>query len=451
MSIQLSEARAYVDRMRARGKTDAQIATKLRGAGWDDSSLELVLHNGTVRPETSKAVAQGWIDWCSDHEAAMAGEGLYSPSGEFYLYHTSASDFEQYLLVLSRRGQVQWEANIGPNQALEGAVTDAGFAAASIQAGIGEGLVGDLRVFAPTGELILRERPPAHLRSCGLSGDAVVAWCVTAQNPDNKAYSDKLIVFLLNPPKQLFRVEGPYGEIDDIRLAGSEVVVRSTVDGDLDYRYSLTGKLLNEEEVAEKEDRARLAAAMREGDGYTLLQAAEKRLDGTPPLAMTPEERDSVAKLLERIDQCGVVGKTKAIAFRHLADIALASGDKAKVASYSRKADARMDLAVRVALRDGDGYALLDFAEQRLKDTAFDKMAQEEQTLVCRLLERACECRVSDNTLAKVNRHLGEIALACGEKQQAVSCFRRALQLNPKVGVKKKLQALEKGLSGGGE
>jgi tetratricopeptide (TPR) repeat protein len=137
-------------------------------------------------------------------------------------------------------------------------------------------------------------------------------------------------------------------------LEGSEVLV-STGEG-LCYRYSPKGKLLNEEELVEKEEEARLSAAIREGDGYTLLRVAEGQLEKTPLGEMAPEKRDAA---------------------RHL-------------------------------------------------------------------LEQASESRISDHTKAKAHRWLGEIALASGQKAKAVAHFRKALELNPKVGVKKRLEALGK-------
>jgi tetratricopeptide (TPR) repeat protein len=248
---------------------------------------------------------------------------------------------------------VQWQASLGRSSTLEGAVTDSGYVAVCADTPT-EALTGDVYVFGPAGERLMKKRLPACVNQCGLSGDAAVAWCVTLRNPDAEAASNKLFVFSVKPLARLFTVGQPYGRVEEVWLEGSEVLV-STGEG-LCYRYSPKGKLLNEEELVEKEEEARLSAAIREGDGYTLLRVAEGQLEKTPLGEMAPEKRDAA---------------------RHL-------------------------------------------------------------------LEQASESRISDHTKAKAHRWLGEIALASGQKAKAVAHFRKALELNPKVGVKKRLEALGK-------
>ena len=79
------------------------------------------------------------------------------------------------------------------------------------------------------------------------------------RNAEKPRDSNKLMVLSLSPPRLVFRAEGPYGQITDLSLAGSEVIVNTGVG--LTYRYSLSGALLNGGEVAEKEEAARLSAA----------------------------------------------------------------------------------------------------------------------------------------------------------------------------------------------
>jgi hypothetical protein len=285
-------------------------------------------------------------------------EQLYSPSGEFGLFDSMDDRAARHVLVLTRRGRAQWRVSLGRSSPLEGAVTDSGHAAAATDTPT-ESLTGDIHVFGPTGEQLIKKRLSACVHQCGLSGDAALAWCVTLNNPDKEQDSNKLFVFSVNPPDRLFRANEPYGRIEEVWLEGSEVVV--TTEEGLRYRYSLQGKLLNEEELIGKEESARLSAAIREGDGYTLLRVAEDRLKGTSPDEMTPQDREAVGQLLER----------------------------------------------------------------------------------------ASESRISDYTKAKTHRYLGEIALASGQRAKAVSHFRKALAFNPKVGLKKQVQALEKELPGG--
>ena len=60
------------------------------------------------------------------------------------------------------------------------------------------------------------------------------------------------------------------------------------------------------------------------------------------------------------------------------------------------------------------------------------------------LFQRAIETEISLNTKATVYRRLGEIAEQMGDTGGAIQNYTQALELNPKVGVKRRLNTLKK-------
>lgn len=398
MDSELQAGTSYVERLRAKGQTDAEVSKRLQAGGWPpDLVRELFAELGPYLPEETvtegraearTTVAYGWPTWWhsnveldsdlygllsnsvkvvvtypdgsqeelkSDPSSSSESERrpLCSPNGEFCLYRESGENREQNVLVLTRNGRVQWRANVGRSDPLHCALSDTGYVVVEADTPT-DSLTGDIFVFAPTGERILKKRLSACINCCGLSEASDLAWCSTLMNHDKESHSKKLFVFALNPPGQLFKVEDFYGWALEVRLVGNEVVFGGA-DGGLQYRYSLKGKLLNAQEI----EQARLSNAFR----------------------------------------------------------------------------------------DRDGQGLLAIVEARLKATDFGKMPAEEQGLMQALLGRVSGCQISDYVKAKAQRHLGEMALFCRNKERAISHFRQAVAFDPKVGVKKRLQALEKDVS----
>lgn len=376
MDNKLAAVHAYVERMRSNGKSDHHIIEGLRKAGWSDDlilrlsgTLKVPLSDGTLVTESPADPATPSIvepesrvsrGWCP---LSLADDGqLRSPSGEFALVHDTEetgthSDACVHYVVLTRNGQEQWRAEFGRDYPTECAVTDSGYVAVTAETQT-EALTGDFFVISPAGQELINVRLCACLNHCGLSNDGSIAWCTTMNNPDDEDCANKLLVFSLDAPGELFRVEDRLGSVRQIWRAGAEVVV--STEEDLYYRYSLKGELLNAQEVDEKEQETMAARAFA----------------------------------------------------------------------------------------DGDGYFLVEMAEERLRRTEFAKLSIDEQSLVVRLLERATECQISDSTKARVYRHLGEIALGRGKTAQTISHFRQAITFNPKIGVKKRLEALERELPG---
>lgn len=400
MDSELQAGTSYVGRLRAKGQTDAEISKRLQAGGWPpDLVRELFAEVGPYLPEETvtegraearTTVAYGYPTWwCSNDEldrdlyellsnsvkfvitypdgsqkelksdpssrSKSESRPLCSPNGEFCLYMDWGENTEQNVLLLTGNGRVQWRANVGRSDPLQCALSDTGYVVVSADTPT-DSLTGDIFVFAPTGERILKKRLSACIDCCGLSEASDLAWCLTLMNPDNESHSHKLFVFALNPPGQLFKVD----KLDlrdwdmEVGLIGDQVVFGGA-DGGLQYRYSLKGKLLNAQEI----EQARLSNAFR----------------------------------------------------------------------------------------DRDGEELLAIVEARLKATDFGKMPAEEQGLTQALLGRASGCQIGDYAKAKAQRHLGEMALFCGNKERAISHFRQAVAFDPKVGVKKRLQALEKDVS----
>lgn len=82
------------------------------------------------------------------------------------------------------------------------------------------------------------------------------------------------------------------------------------------------------------------------------------------------------------------------------------------------------------------GYEMVDMAETEL-EAGHD-------TAAVTLLHRALTTDISPNTNAKVLRHLGEITDRAGDIASAITFYERALGLNPRVGVKKRLAQLRR-------
>lgn len=101
----------------------------------------------------------------------------------------------------------------------------------------------------------------------------------------------------------------------------------------------------------------------------------------------------------------------------------------------------RVELSRR-RTREASGYDLLSAAEQKLKELEIGNKPIEEYGEAESLLRRALEQRVSPYTAGQIHRHLGEIAEKAGRLEDAISAYEDALRMNPKVGVKKRLEKL---------
>lgn len=97
----------------------------------------------------------------------------------------------------------------------------------------------------------------------------------------------------------------------------------------------------------------------------------------------------------------------------------------------------RVDYGGKVLIRNPrSGYEMVDLGIAALKAGKENEAMQ--------LLRKSLATSISDNTKAKVLKHLGEATEKTGDKALAIRLYRNALELNPKVGVKRNLAKLEK-------
>ena len=92
---------------------------------------------------------------------------------------------------------------------------------------------------------------------------------------------------------------------------------------------------------------------------------------------------------------------------------------------------------------DKRGYALLDLARSRIGNRSPDIIEQTEAVEIEHLVLHAVRKEMSSYQKAAAFRLLGEFAEARGDLQTAIAQYRAALGLNPKIGLKRKIQELE--------
>jgi len=95
-------------------------------------------------------------------------------------------------------------------------------------------------------------------------------------------------------------------------------------------------------------------------------------------------------------------------------------------------------------LAHGSGYDLLSVAEDRMKKLESSGAGLEQYREILSMLEAALIGGISPNTKAIVHKRIGEIQHKFGRDADAIQHFETAIKLNPKVGVKKLLDSLQK-------
>jgi tetratricopeptide (TPR) repeat protein len=122
------------------------------------------------------------------------------------------------------------------------------------------------------------------------------------------------------------------------------------------------------------------------------------------------------------------------------------SNDKYRYTFEGEFLDARAveQAALERDLANDYGYPLIDRACQALPDITQPNASKDTITDCVDLLQKALRKRLSPNTKARAHRILGEIAESRGDHKVAIKAYQIALKLNPKVGVKKRLEALRK-------
>ncbi|OGL41418.1 MAG: hypothetical protein A2043_05505 [Candidatus Schekmanbacteria bacterium GWA2_38_9] len=99
--------------------------------------------------------------------------------------------------------------------------------------------------------------------------------------------------------------------------------------------------------------------------------------------------------------------------------------------------------SMRRALSDEYGYQLFDLARSRLDNKLSGDCCAEAIAEIEEWIRKALEKKMSPNTKASAHRILGEIAERRGDVRAALAEYLAAMELNPKIGLKKKVKALE--------
>lgn len=94
-------------------------------------------------------------------------------------------------------------------------------------------------------------------------------------------------------------------------------------------------------------------------------------------------------------------------------------------------------------LQNPSGYDLVYIAEEKMGEIETGKASADQYTEVESMLKRSVGMDISENTKAQAHRRLGEIAEKLGRPSDAIREYERALELNPKVGCKRRLAQLK--------
>jgi tetratricopeptide (TPR) repeat protein len=100
------------------------------------------------------------------------------------------------------------------------------------------------------------------------------------------------------------------------------------------------------------------------------------------------------------------------------------------------------DLWKKERINFANGYQLLVIAEEKKKHLELINADLQGYDEVIKLLKRALEKGVSENTQARIYRIIGDIHYMRGENVKAIEDFEAAIKLNPDIGVKKLLKKL---------
>lgn len=136
-----------------------------------------------------------------------------------------------------------------------------------------------------------------------------------------------------------------------------------------------------------------------------------------------------------------------AISFDDAGRMVLVHGHSNDVYRYTFDGDfLDADVVARVgrdlAQSDEFGYQLLDQAVELISKRSMSELPDDVAEEVVGLVRKALEKRLSPNTQAKSHRILGELAEAKGDLRGALAEYNEALELNPKIGLKRRVKAL---------
>ena len=94
-------------------------------------------------------------------------------------------------------------------------------------------------------------------------------------------------------------------------------------------------------------------------------------------------------------------------------------------------------------LQNPSGYDLVYIAEEKLGEIETGKASADQYAAVESMLKRSVGMDISENIKAQAHRRLGEVAEKLDRPSDAIREYERALELNPKVGCKRRLAQLK--------
>jgi len=243
------------------------------------------------------------------------------------------------------------------------------------------------------------------------------------------SYGQKLFLLSVSPTRVIFSFEVPprfYATDGYLDQTTDDVLV---ADGDRGlFRFSRSGEFCDHTQW--------LPTFMASCDGPTLYSTIRDLSDKAQ--GWTPDDYRNAAgwireALRRGIDDTFHLSRSDVYAF--LAALCTAAGDEDGHAEALDKQDDSLD-----------GFRLVDSTDERIKAIL---ASQDSVAIVAELrrLDRAeAYPRLSTypNYFGRLYKLRGELYLALGESDRAIDAFRRAIQINPKVGCKRQLDKLAK-------
>lgn len=97
-------------------------------------------------------------------------------------------------------------------------------------------------------------------------------------------------------------------------------------------------------------------------------------------------------------------------------------------------------------IKYASGFELVPIAHEKLKQLSDAGLKQEDADDLLQMLKRALKTNLNKfpNEQAKAYRVIGEVYEALGDVHVAIEKYEKAIELNPKVGVKRQLEKLKK-------
>lgn len=189
----------------------------------------------------------------------------------------------------------------------------------------GEGLKGNFFILNPDGNILIEDKLSANLQDLGITSDSRLAWTTTAAS-DN-SYSNQLFVYDITQRKRLFKRDRLYGQI--VTTAMKETFIEFITNQNIHYKFDLTGKLLNEDEVIQQVEDQKLNS----NDLWAVHSVVEEKIAAFESDGF---DKNEVVKIIQKLDDLDLKTKDKYMAktFRYKGELKLL---------LKRKEDALLD------------------------------------------------------------------------------------------------------------